>query len=178
MSLINDALKRARQAQKRPAISPSVEGILIAPPPLQPVEEVRPEPSQRLLVVIPVLLLSLGASFWFLWKWNDSKTLTAASVHRLELTEGPSTRTEKTNVLARASATLAQWQERQQSVPIEPSTEADASAPAEAQKTRGGRTEASLGNTSAAGITSALPNVAAAGNGVSSVGASSVTSAT
>jgi hypothetical protein len=79
MSLINDALKRARQAQKRPAISPSVEGISIAPPPLQPVEEVRPEPSQRLLVVIPVLLLSLGASFWFFSKWKNAEAKAAAS---------------------------------------------------------------------------------------------------
>src|SRR5262245_10395586 len=120
MSLINDALKRARQAQKRPAISPSAEGILIVPPPLQPVEDVRRETSQRLLVVLPVLLLSLGASFWFLWKWKNLEAKAAAPVPRLELTDARSTHTGKTNAVARAAATMAQWQERQQSVSIEP----------------------------------------------------------
>src|SRR5687767_14230059 len=105
MSLINDALKRARQMQKRPAISPSGEGIVATPPPLQPMEELGREKSQRLLVVIPVLLLSLGASFWFLWKWKSAEARAVASSHGSESTEVQATPTAKTNALTIAAET-------------------------------------------------------------------------
>ena len=67
MSLINDALKRARQQQKdRPGPPPA--GL-----PLQPVEN-RGNGGSLLRVVYPVLLLmTLGLGSFFLWKWYESR---------------------------------------------------------------------------------------------------------
>src|SRR5207253_10393327 len=126
---------RARQAQTRPAISPSTEGIVTAPPPLQVVEYARREKLPRLLVVVPVLLLSLGASFWFLWKWKNAEAKATVSSARAELSDIPTSHATKTNALAIAASTMAKWQERQQSVEMEPSSEVKASPQAETQKT-------------------------------------------
>src|ERR1041384_199141 len=65
MSLINDALKRARQGQKHPAGPPVA--------PLQPVED-SGRPSRMLRAAVGVLVLaSLTCSALFLWKyWSSS----------------------------------------------------------------------------------------------------------
>lgn len=99
MSLINDALKRARHHQTS-STTPTGDAAAPAPPPLQPVED-RSEPSRQWLVLLPVLLLSLGASLWFFWQWKNP----AAAAD-----PAPTT---KTNVLVVATTTLAKWQARQ-----------------------------------------------------------------
>jgi hypothetical protein len=134
MSLINDALKRARQAQKAPALLPGVEGILAAPSPLQPVDYADREKSRRLLVILPVLLLSLGASFWFFWKWKSTDTKLAAATPS-ELTESQPNPVAEPNVLAKAATTVAQWEARQQSEDFQSSAEADATTANESKGT-------------------------------------------
>ena len=68
MSLINDALKRARLGQKKSDDSPPE-----TPPetPLEPAESgSTPKRSPVILIVICILLLSCG--LWFVWKWWNS----------------------------------------------------------------------------------------------------------
>lgn len=76
MSLINDALKRVRQMQKK---EPSA-----TPPdaPMEPLEPVQTEPSPRRasVFVIPFCLLLVGVGGWFLWQWWSGSPRTAKSV--------------------------------------------------------------------------------------------------
>ncbi|MCI0534685.1 MAG: hypothetical protein L0Z50_05605 [Verrucomicrobiales bacterium] len=144
MSLINDALKRARQAQTRPAISPSAEGTLTAPPLLLPVEHTGREKSPRLLVMIPVVFLSLGASFWFLWKWKTTEAKAPASNAQPALAEVQTARPAKTNALALAAETMTKWQARQESDSAELPSAAKVSAQPESKKTALRETEAPI----------------------------------
>ena len=66
MSLINDALKRASQAQKQAPPSPRVAA------PLQPVDSLRPRPASAILVPF-VLVILLSVAGWFLWSWWQSR---------------------------------------------------------------------------------------------------------
>jgi hypothetical protein len=70
MSLINDALKRARSAQKRD-VPPVTDGQAIQPVP-EPAEE-----KKRSVLVLPLALVVLGLAGWFLWQWwtTGSKTV-------------------------------------------------------------------------------------------------------
>src|SRR5262245_45425586 len=131
MSLINDALKRARQAQKRPATSPSAEGIVTVPSLLQPVEDSERERPQRLLVVLPVLLLSLGASFWLLTKWKNAERHASPSSPHPELTDVQPSSAAQTNALTVAAATITKWKERQQTEVLDSSPEVNASVQGE-----------------------------------------------
>lgn len=66
MSLINDALKRAREQQKeRPNPPPS--GL-----PLQPVEQRRGSGGAGGLVYPALLLITLALAGWFFWQWARS----------------------------------------------------------------------------------------------------------
>jgi hypothetical protein len=65
MSLINDALKRARQ--KKPESAPG------SATPLQPVENTSP-PRRLSVLVIPVALLAAGLAGWFFWQWWNQPT--------------------------------------------------------------------------------------------------------
>jgi hypothetical protein len=69
MSLINDALRRARQAQEQPPIPP----IITSGPPFRPVEQ-DPGPPRRILLVVPAaLLVVVGLSALLLaWLWPGS----------------------------------------------------------------------------------------------------------
>lgn len=176
MSLINDALKRARQMQKRPAISPSGEGI--TSPPLQPMEELGREKSQRLLVVIPVLLLSLGASFWFLWKWKSAEAKAAASSGGSDSAEVQTTRTAKTNALAIAAETMTQWKARQESVEMESPAEVKASTQAETKKTAVLLAEATRANESAKTTNTSPPGLIITSSGAAVAGGPSLSAQT
>lgn len=137
MSLINDALKRARQAPKRPAISPSADGVWAVPPPLQPVEDTEREKSQRLLATIPVLLLALGVSLWFLWRGKHTDAKTPLADTQLESTAIQAAAPVKTNALAIARVTATKWQERQQSIEMESSAATPTLAQPEARTATG-----------------------------------------
>lgn len=63
MSLINDALKRAKQAQKRDASAPPASET-----PLQPVEN-NPARRASAWIVPAVAVVILGLAVWFLVKW-------------------------------------------------------------------------------------------------------------
>lgn len=71
MSLINDALKRASQAEKARAVrpQPAVE--------LRPVGPSRPRGSATGLIFGVVLVVVLGCSAWFLWHWWNHRAATA-----------------------------------------------------------------------------------------------------
>jgi hypothetical protein len=73
MSLINDALKRLQQTQKK---EPSSEKEA----PLQPVPT-DPSPHRASMLVIPVCLVLLGLAGWFFWQWwnGSSKTVKSAA---------------------------------------------------------------------------------------------------
>jgi cytoskeletal protein RodZ len=73
MSLINDALKRLQQTQKK---EPGSEKDA----PLQPVPA-EPSPRRGSMLIIPVCLVLLGLAGWFFWQWwnGSSKTTTSAS---------------------------------------------------------------------------------------------------
>src|SRR5213075_2028871 len=67
MSLINDALKRAKQAQQQNPFggSPVV--------PLQPVDDAR-QPNLFLRSMVAILaVVTLACSGWFFWKWWSSR---------------------------------------------------------------------------------------------------------
>jgi hypothetical protein len=65
MSLINDALKRVKQAPKKPNPAPASGATL------QPVENTSsPHPFSKL--ILPVSLLAAGVAGWFLWQWWNS----------------------------------------------------------------------------------------------------------
>ena len=72
MSLINDALKRAKQAQQRHSPPPATSS------PLRPLEVARPTPSSRGLflpvVVGALILLGGGLLMWFALASSGSKT--------------------------------------------------------------------------------------------------------
>lgn len=77
MSLINDALKRARLGQKKSDDSPPDSPPETPPetppdtPPLEPVEsDSTPKRSPKVLMVLCILLL--GCGLWFVWKWWNS----------------------------------------------------------------------------------------------------------
>jgi len=68
MSLVNDALKRARQLHKKPAAPTDSEA------PLQPVElkQSPPAPRRASVVIVPLCVAVLGLAGWFLWQWGNS----------------------------------------------------------------------------------------------------------
>jgi hypothetical protein len=63
MSLINDALKRARESDKnRPS----------APPPMRPLQPVEGASGGQLAWILPVIVaIVLALSGWFFWKWHQ-----------------------------------------------------------------------------------------------------------
>jgi hypothetical protein len=67
MSLINDALKRASQAEKARAARPQPAAGL------QPAGLARPRGSATGLIIGTVLLLVLGGSAWLLWSWWNGR---------------------------------------------------------------------------------------------------------
>ena len=68
MSLINDALKRAKQAQKKEASAPAAPET-----PLQPVEN-NPVPRSTSWIVPAVAVVIAGVAVWFFVKWwNGSR---------------------------------------------------------------------------------------------------------
>ena len=73
MSLINDALKRLQQTQKK---EPGSEKEA----PLEPVPSDSP-PRRGSMLVIPVCLVLLGLAGWFFWQWwnGSPKTIKSAS---------------------------------------------------------------------------------------------------
>jgi hypothetical protein len=62
MSLINDALKRARQGSAKPPPESPAE------PPLQPVQNPEPERKNSVIVVAGAAVLLVVGS-WYLWQW-------------------------------------------------------------------------------------------------------------
>ena len=95
MSLINDALKRAAEAQKQnPSDSPP--GV-----PLQPVDyTARPNPFLR-IVVLSLLLGFVAGSAWFFSKWWHASNQTASTA---ALTNAPVASVSQTAVEAHPSA--------------------------------------------------------------------------
>ena len=74
MSLINDALKRAKQAQQQ---NPSGGTPVV---PLQPVDDARP-PSLFLRSMVAILaVVTLACSGWFFWKWWTSQDESPSAV--------------------------------------------------------------------------------------------------
>lgn len=83
MSLINDALKRAKQAQKREASAPSAPET-----PLQPVET-NPAPRSSSWIVPACAVVIAGVAVWFFVKWwSDSREPT-------QIATAPSTATNR-----------------------------------------------------------------------------------
>jgi cytoskeletal protein RodZ len=73
MSLINDALKRIKQTQKK---EPGSEKDA----PLEPVPT-DPSPRRASMLVLPICLVLLGLAGWFFWQWwnGSSKTIKSAT---------------------------------------------------------------------------------------------------
>jgi hypothetical protein len=90
-----------------------------------------------------VLLLSLGASFWSLWKWKTTNSQVPVAAAQPGSTETQTVPTAKTNVLATAAATLSKWQSRQQAEATESDALPRASAPPPSPKVAS-QTEAAL----------------------------------
>jgi hypothetical protein len=64
MSLINDALKRARESDKN---RPSV------PPPMRPLQPVEGASGGQLAWILPLIVaIVLALSGWFFWKWHQA----------------------------------------------------------------------------------------------------------
>lgn len=66
MSLINDALKRAKQAQARPALAPVSEALL------QPAESRHPANRSTLGLWLAVVVAALFLAGWFYRQWRAS----------------------------------------------------------------------------------------------------------
>lgn len=76
MSLINDALKRASEAQKKREATPQ-PGPTPSGPALVPAESPRRSVPTFLVPSLLVLALALGA--WFLWGWWSARSVPAAA---------------------------------------------------------------------------------------------------
>src|SRR5690242_17672807 len=84
MSLINDALKRAKQAQSRPT------AVLVTDPPLEPVLEPSIPGRNWLWIIPPVaVLLLLLASYLLFLAWRGSRRERQMAVAPPQLTNLP-----------------------------------------------------------------------------------------
>ena len=70
MSLINDALKRAKQLQKKPPVPPGTET------PLQPTEGAAPQRRTSPVILAGSLVL-VALAGWFLWQWWEKSNAPA-----------------------------------------------------------------------------------------------------
>ena len=75
MSLINDALKRANQAQKKQAWQPAPRPLVS---PLKPVESRPSGGISAFTVLTGALVLVLALAGWFLWSWANSRSANVA----------------------------------------------------------------------------------------------------
>jgi hypothetical protein len=82
MSLINDALRRAHQAQKKRADTPPL-GV-----PLQPVDYQRRPKSRLVLWAVPGAALLLTAAGWFVWQAVHSSAKPGPLPQRANVTAG------------------------------------------------------------------------------------------
>jgi hypothetical protein len=116
MSLINDALKRARHSHAQQAAT-GAEGTPPAPSaPLQPVEYARTRTSSPLLIAIPIALITLGIVGWLFYRGSAARSeKPAPKVEAAAKT--PATNPEQSvqlNPVAVAASTLSKREEPQQ----------------------------------------------------------------
>lgn len=148
MSLINDALKKANQAQKKRA----PQGPLGAP--LQPVDSLKRPPSHMPMVAVALLTLVLGgASVWIFmgWKANNNPALAQAETAGSPIAAGASGTGERAPVVDSAST----------SVIVEPATESppETTSPSISSSPSAVRAPIDTGASAVAAETASLPDV-------------------
>ena len=114
MSLINDALRRARQSEKEPLPAGKTSATPGVPLPLDPVEPppLSPWPSFLGIAATALIVLALvGAGGWFIWKsWNDKhskKSVTVAAHHPARPALNANASTTKTNASPGSASSTA-----------------------------------------------------------------------
>ena len=115
MSLINDALKRARQAQRQHTATPDAAVTGVAASPLQPVDDPQPRSGSKLVIITPALLLLIAVTSWLTWRRSSAPGTTTPI--RVAAREGhiPATEVAGANPVSKATETMAKWAARTES---------------------------------------------------------------